>query len=158
MNPPTASTDGPAPLVEPAPPPLPAPSRILALDVLRGFAVLGILVMNIQSFSMIFAAYINPTAYGDFTGINRWVWLLSHVLADQKFMTLFSILFGAGIALMTGKVDAGGGRPARAHYRRMFFLLVFGLAHAYLLWFGDILVAYALCGMIVFFFRRLRPG
>jgi len=159
MTLPEASTAGPTPPDRPVPPPLAAaPARIVALDLLRGFAVLGILVMNIQSFSMIFAAYMNPTAFGDFSGINRWVWIVCHVLADQKFMTLFSLLFGAGIALMTGKAEATGRHPARAHYQRMGWLLLLGLAHAYLLWFGDILVAYALCGMVAFWFRRLRPG
>jgi uncharacterized protein len=67
--------------------------RILSLDVLRGFAVLGILVMNIQAFSMVGAAYFNPTAYGDLTGLNYLVWLLSHLLTDMKFMSIFSMLF-----------------------------------------------------------------
>lgn len=74
--------------------------RIISLDVLRGFAVLGILIMNIQSYAMPGAAYFNPMAYGDLTGLNKWVWILSHIFADQKFMTLFSILFGAGIILI----------------------------------------------------------
>ena len=60
--------------------------RITTMDALRGFAVLGILVMNIQSYSMIDAAYMNPTAYGDFTGINRVVWACSHLFADMKFI------------------------------------------------------------------------
>jgi hypothetical protein len=60
--------------------------------------------MNIQYFSMISAAYFNPTAYGNLSGANCWVWLLSHVLADEKFMTIFSMLFGAGILLMTSRV------------------------------------------------------
>ena len=68
--------------------------RIVAIDILRGFALLGILIMNIQGFSMPWAAYFNPTVYGDLTGANRWVWVLSHILADQKFMTIFSLLFG----------------------------------------------------------------
>ena len=63
--------------------------RIVPLDVLRGFALLGILVMNIQAFAMPDAAYMNPTAYGDLSGANFVVWFLSHVLADQKFMTIF---------------------------------------------------------------------
>ena len=74
--------------------PVAGPERIAALDVLRGFAVLGILVMNIQAFSMIGAAYMNPTVYGNFTGLNYVVWLLSHLLADSKFITIFSLLFG----------------------------------------------------------------
>lgn len=132
--------------------------RIASIDVLRGFAVLGILVMNIQSFSMIGAAYINPTAYGDLTGANYVVWLLSHVLTDRKFMTIFSMLFGAGILLMTSRREVAGVRPAGVHYLRMGWLLLFGLLHGYLLWYGDILNAYALCGLIVYLFRRRRPA
>ena len=79
--------------------PVQVSERIISLDVLRGFAILGILVMNIQSFSMIGAAYLNPTAFGDLTGINRLVWQLSHMFADLKFVSIFSMLFGAGIVL-----------------------------------------------------------
>ena len=119
-----------------------APSeRILSIDVLRGFAVLGILIMNIQSFAMIEAAYLNPTAFGNLIGLNKWVWILSHIFADQKFMTIFSILFGAGIVLMTSKADSNSQSAAGLHYRRTFWLLVIGMMHAYLLWYGEILVA-----------------
>ncbi len=128
------------------------------MDALRGFAILGILVMNIQSFSMIEAAYLNPTAYGDLTGLNRWVWILSHLLAEQKFMTLFSLLFGAGIVLFTGRIEARGLPSLGLFYRRTGWLLVFGLLHAYLLWHGDILVTYALCGLAVVFCRKWSPG
>ncbi|MEM7799381.1 MAG: DUF418 domain-containing protein [Chloroflexota bacterium] len=131
--------------------------RIIALDFLRGFALLGILLMNIQGFAMPKAAYFNPTAYGDLSGINYWVYTLSHVLADSKFMTIFSILYGAGIILITQKLEERGERSAGLHYRRTFWLLVIGLAHAYLMWYGDILVAYALVAFVVFFFRKLSP-
>ncbi len=135
-----------------------APSeRIVAIDVLRGFAVLGILIMNIQSFSMIQAAYLNPTAYGDFTGIHRWVWTLSHLFADQKFLSIFSMLFGAGILLMTGRREAAGCSAVGLHYRRTFWLLLFGLAHGMLLWYGDILATYAVCALVAFLFRKVRP-
>ena len=80
--------------------------RIHSIDVLRGVALLGILVMTIQAFSMPQAAYFNPTAYGDFTGANLYVWVAGRMLADQKFMTIFSMLFGAGIVLMTGRAEA----------------------------------------------------
>ncbi len=142
----------------PAPAPTRATERIVAIDILRGFALLGILIMNIQGFAMPAAAYSNPTAYGDLTGANRWVWTLSHIFADQKFMTIFSLLFGAGIVLMSEKLDARGQRAWGLHYRRTFWLLLIGLAHAYLLWSGDVLVAYALCGFWVYWLRRLRPG
>ena len=137
--------------------PIAPAERIASLDVLRGFAVLGILIMNIQDFSMISAAYLNPTAFGDLTGPNLWTWIISHVLADQKFMTIFSLLFGAGILLVTRKAESRGIRSAGLHYRRTFWLLVIGLMHAYLIWRGDILVAYALCAFWVYLFRKKTP-
>lgn len=137
--------------------PVSEPQRIVSLDVLRGFALLGILVINIQSFSMIFSAYMNPTAYGDLTGANYWVWLLSHVFTDQKFMTIFSMLFGAGIVLLSSRVEARGQSATGVHYQRMFWLIVFGLLHAYLLWWGDILFLYGICGLVVYLFRKLSP-
>ena len=139
------------------PEPVQEADRIVAIDVLRGFALLGILVVNIQSFSMPDAAIFNPTAYGDLTGANRWVWYLTHVLFEQKFMTIFSMLFGAGILLMTGRVEEKGLRSAGLHYRRMAVLLGFGLVHAYLVWTGDILVCYACCGFLVYVFRKRDP-
>jgi uncharacterized protein len=128
--------------------------RIVAIDVLRGYALLGILVVNIQAFSMPDATIFNPTAYGDLTGLNRWVWLLTHIVVEQKFMTIFSMLFGAGILLMTQRVEEKGVRSAGLHHRRMTALLAFGLMHAYLVWHGDILVWYALCGFLVYRYRR----
>ncbi len=135
-----------------------APSeRIISIDVLRGFAVLGILIMNIQSFSMINAAYINPTAYGDLTGINKWVWILSHLLASEKFMSIFSMLFGAGIIIFSSRAVEKGRKAGPLHYRRNMWLLLFGLAHAYLIWYGDILTQYALCSFLAYLFRKLKP-
>lgn len=143
--------------VQPAARPVAEKERIVSLDVLRGFAVLGILPMNIQSFSMISAAYMNPTAYGDLHGANYLVWLICHVLADEKFMAIFSMLFGAGIFLMTSRIEAAGKRSAPLHYRRMGWLVLFGMAHGYLLWSGDILFSYGMCGLVVYLFRKFRP-
>ena len=143
--------------MESRPVPVGASERHDVIDYLRGCALLGILVMNIQSFAMPFAVYFNPTALGDRGPVDFAIWLTGHLFFDQKFMTIFSILFGAGIVLMTSRAEARGARPARLHYRRMFALLVFGLIHAYLIWYGDILVLYAVCGSIVFLFRKLRP-
>jgi uncharacterized protein len=132
--------------------------RIAAIDVLRGAAVLGILLMNIQSFSMISSAYMNPTAYGDLSSFNAWIWAFCRLFADQKFMTLFSMLFGAGIVLMSERTAARGRRPWAAHYRRMAVLLAVGLAHGILLWHGDILTVYAVCGMLIYCARKWRPS
>jgi len=129
----------------------------VSIDVLRGFAVLGILIMNIQSFSMIGAAYLNPYAYGDLSGANYGVWFLSHLLADSKFMTIFSLLFGAGIVLMSSRREAAGRSTAGVHYRRMFWLIVIGVLHGRFLWYGDILFVYGMCGLWIYWFRRRSP-
>jgi uncharacterized protein len=145
--------------------PVGSQERHESIDLLRGVALLGILVMNIQSFAMPMAAYFNPTALGDRGPIDFAVWTAGHLFFDQKFMTIFSWLFGAGIVLMTRRrEDALAGqaspraRPAAYHYRRMLALLIFGLIHAYLIWDGDILVVYAICGSLVFPLRNLRPA
>lgn len=129
--------------------------RIISLDVIRGFAILGILFMNIQSFSMVGQAYLNPMAYGDMTGLNKWVWIISHVFADQKFMTIFSMLFGASILMITDGAERKTGSSLGIHYRRNFSLLLIGLAHAYLLWYGDILTPYAVCALLLYPLRKL---
>ena len=136
--------------------PVPGSTRIDSIDVLRGFVLLGILLMNIQLFAMPGAAYFNPTAYGDLTGANYYVWLGSRMFADQKFMTIFSMLFGAGIVLMTTRAERQG-ESRRVHYRRMRWLAVIGLLHAHLLWDGDILFLYAICGMAVYPLRAKPP-
>jgi len=132
--------------------------RIVSIDVLRGFALLGILVVNMQLFAMIEAVLFNPPAYGDLTGANRLVWVVSYLLFDQKVMTIFSMLFGAGIVILTERVAARRGSPAATHYSRMMWLIVFGMLHGYLLWYGDILYSYGMCGLVVYLFRRVRPS
>ena len=129
--------------------------RIVTLDVVRGVAVLGILAMNIVAFAMPFQAYMNPVAFGDPSGGDLASWVFSFVFVDGKMRGLFSFLFGASLLLVIERAAAGGQSEASIHYRRMIWLLVFGLIHFYFIWFGDILAGYALCGMIAFFFRKL---
>jgi uncharacterized protein len=145
----------------PSPPqaaPVELVDRIDSLDVLRGFAVLGIFVMNVQGFAMFGSTYFNPTYYGMWDGSGYAVWYLSHLLADQKFMTIFSLLFGAGIVLFSSRKEDRGQSPRRYHYRRMGWLIVFGLLHAYFLWEGDVLFLYGICGLWVYTLRRVRPA
>ncbi|MCP4705159.1 MAG: DUF418 domain-containing protein [candidate division Zixibacteria bacterium] len=138
--------------------PIKGAERIGSLDLLRGFAVLGILVINIQWFSMPGLTGFNPTIYGDLTGINRIVWTVSHLLGEVKFMTIFSMLFGAGIVLFCQRLEQSNMKPAKIYYRRTLWLLFFGILHAYLFWTGDILVWYSLSGLLAYLFWRLRPG
>jgi len=123
------------------------PTRIVLLDILRGLGVMMILVSNIQEFSMPRSGYFFPNVYGDFTGFNRIVWHLDNLLFKGKSLMLFSLIFGAGLILQKA--------PRTLHYRRMAILMTLGLAHAVLLWDGDILVTLALGGMAVFPLKRL---
>jgi len=113
--------------------------------------------MNIQSFSMPMAAYGNPTAFGDLTGINLRVWQFSHIFFDTKFMSLFSLLFGAGVLLFIERARARGASAGFLHFRRSGWLIAFGLLHAHLLWFGDILYFYGVCALLIFLFRNASP-
>ena len=134
--------------------PLPAPPRILSLDVIRGVAVMGIFSVNVVAFAMIFPAYFNPGAYGGTTGADFAMWLANYVVIDGKMRTLFSMLFGASMLLVIDRAAIAGRSEARTHYARMFVLLLFGLFHFYFIWHGDILALYALTGMVAFAFRN----
>lgn len=129
--------------------------RIVAIDTLRGFALLGILLMNIMSFAMPAVAYYNPTVYGGQEWYNRLTYAFVHVLADQKFMALFSLLFGASVTLLLTKLREREQNAARFHYTRNFWLLVIGILHS-LLWYGDILAIYAVSAFVLFFFRNMQ--
>ncbi len=133
--------------------PLPAPPRILSLDVIRGMAVMGIFSVNVIAFAMIEPAYFNPGAFGGHRGADLFMWLANYVLIDGKMRSLFSMLFGASMLLVIDRAEASGRSPARVHYARMITLLAFGLLHFYFIWRGDILALYALVGMVAFLFR-----
>jgi uncharacterized protein len=137
--------------------PVAGTERIASLDVLRGVAILGILVMNIYAFAMPFPAYNNPLLMGGSDTLNIGTWFFTHILFDQKFMSIFAMLFGAGIILMTGRAEAKGAKYGRIFYRRQLWLVVLGALHAYLFWFGDILFLYAVVGMLAYLFRNRRP-
>ena len=135
----------------------PAPAapgeRIEAIDTVRGFALLGILLLNILAFGLPFRAYFDPTVDGATAGIDFGVYVAVELFFEGAMRALFSMLFGAGIAMF-----AVGGKGAAIHYRRQLLLLGFGLIDAFvLLWTGDILVPYALAGMVLYFVRNWRP-
>ena len=131
--------------------------RISSIDVLRGVAILGILVINIAVFAQPLIAMSNPVAFDDPSIFNLGSWFVAHVLFEQKFISIFSMLFGAGLILMTQRAEARGMKFRGVYYRRMLWLLLIGLAHAYFIWYGDILATYALCGLILYPLRRRSP-
>jgi uncharacterized protein len=132
--------------------------RIASLDVLRGVAILGILVMNIYAFAMPFPeAYRNPLLMGGTDPLNMGTWFFTHVFFDLKFLSIFAMLFGAGIILMTGRAKEKGVKYGRIFYRRQLSMLLIGALHAYFIWIGDVLFLYAIVGMLAFLFRKRTP-
>ena len=128
--------------------------RILSLDLIRGISVMGIFSVNIVGMAMIESAYFYPPRFG-FGGLgDRIMWAANFLIVDGRFRALFSILFGASMVLVCERALASGTAAWKVHYPRMIVLLGFGLAHYYLLWWGDILANYALVGMIAFAFWR----
>lgn len=134
-------------------------SRIASLDVARGIAVLGILLLNIVGMGLPFA-YEDPTVAGGASGLNLAVWRINALFFEGTMRGLFTILFGASALLFSFRALARDSRasPARAYYRRMIVLLVIGLINGYvLLWDGDILFLYGLLGMLLYPLRHLNP-
>ena len=135
-----------------------APSaRLRTLDAVRGVAVMGIFLLNVIDMAMPSYAYVDPHYYGGATGANWWEWAVAYVIADGKMRGMFTMMFGASTVLIAERALAGGQSPARIHYARMATLFVFGMIHAYLIWSGDILVLYSVCGAVAFVAWRWRP-
>jgi uncharacterized protein len=134
--------------------PLQLDRRVEWLDALRGFALLGILLINIAAFSGY--VFIDPSAKAQlpFSGADKILDYLVHALVEAKFYSLFSFLFGLGFAVQLQRAEVRGGDFQAVFRRRLGWLLAFGLAHAFLIWFGDILNIYALLGFVLLWFRR----
>ena len=132
-----------------------AAPRFRTLDGLRGIAVMGIVLMNAADFALPHDAYLQP-ALGGTAPADTATWTAEFILADGKFRNLFALLFGASMLLVADRTEAEGRSGAATHYRRMAWLLLFGIAHLYLLWWGDILHHYAIVGSLAFLLRD-RP-
>jgi len=148
-------------MTQPSLQPVAPAERIVLLDVLRGFALLGILLMNIEGF----AGPLNAALTGvdpALSGANRAADALVYFFVQGKFYTLFSLLFGMGFAVMSGRAELARRPFVPMYLRRGGGLLVIGLAHALLLWSGDILVSYALLSLLLLAFAeaptRWLPG
>ena len=124
------------------------------MDVLRGLALLGILLMNLEGFAgppALMGTGIDP----QLRGLDRWADAAIYVLVQGKFIALFSLLFGAGFAVMAGRAEREGWSLRAVWGRRCAGLLLIGLLHALLVWSGDILVTYALCGLLLLGFGEV---
>ncbi|HEX5169863.1 MAG TPA: hypothetical protein VFW11_11880 [Cyclobacteriaceae bacterium] len=131
-------------------------TRINSLDVIRGIALLGILLMNISGMGLPFS-YSDPTIAGGSTGLNLKVWIVNNMLFEGTMRGLFTLLFGAGVVLLTSRLEKSGAgiTTADIYYRRILWLLLFGIINVWvLLWNGDILYPYALFALMLFPFRN----
>ncbi len=140
--------------------PLSKKNRIESIDVLRGIALFGILLMNIAGFGLPSPSYGDPSIAGGSTGLNLYAWITTNLFFEGTMRAIFSMLFGAGFIILTSRnEDRGAGlEVADVHYRRVIWLVLFGLIHAYLLlWTGEILFSYGLMGLFLFPFRKLAP-
>ena len=115
--------------------------RNVTLDFIRGVAILGILLLNISAFGLPKAAYLNPAWYGEITSRDAWTWAILDLFAQVKFLTLFALLFGAGLQLLLP-------RGSRWIQSRLTLLALLGFIHGLLFWDGDILLAYSLVGLV----------
>lgn len=132
--------------------PISLSERIEILDVLRGLAVGGILIGNMQWFS---GYGMMPEAMAQQGPlVDRITHFLVHFFIEGKFYSIFSFLFGFGFALQIARAEERGDLKASLFKRRLFWLLVIGLLHAYLLWAGDILSIYAVMGFLLILFRK----
>ena len=129
--------------------------RLASLDFIRGIAVMGILAANIVAFGQPFAAYMYPDAFTvPHSAAEDWMWVAQFVLIDSKMRGLFTLLFGAGMMLFMERAWARGeSRGLQA--RRLFWLMLFGLTHYFLIWRGDILFSYAICGFVALALLRM---
>ncbi len=129
-------------------------ARITSLDLIRGIAVLGILLMNAVSFRYGTAPYFNLSAGGSETWLDWTVGIFGEIFVDQKFMGLFSLLFGAGMILFIDRASARGGRAVLLNLWRNALLLLIGVLH-YMLWDGDVLMIYAISSVFLIALRNL---
>lgn len=137
--------------------PLQQSERLISLDIIRGVALFGILLMNITAFGLP-NAYSDPTVYGGAQGADLWAWWIITMFFEGTQRGLFSLLFGAGVILLTSRLEARGGESADIYFRRNLWLVVFGVVHGFvLLWTGEILFYYGVTALFVYAFRNAQP-
>ena len=142
--------------VKPTLAPVQQAERIQIVDILRGFALFGILLVNMAIFSHPFQTILFPADPAMPWYDRAAAWLI-HFAAEGKFYSLFSLLFGLGLTLLMERIQARGGRFVPLYGLRLLVLLVIGAIHASLIWMGDILLMYALIGFLLILFRKARP-
>ncbi|MDE0892740.1 MAG: DUF418 domain-containing protein, partial [Planctomycetota bacterium] len=127
--------------------------RLISMDAMRGFAIFGIFMVNIQIMAMPFEWAMNPH-YSE--GPDVWAWAVTRTLFESNFVAIFSMLFGAGLILQMESAARKGVAFGPLYLRRLAVLMIMGLLHGTLLFLGDILLLYSVVGLVLFFFRKLK--
>lgn len=130
--------------------------RFESIDLIRGWAIFGILLVNMQFYNAPFTFMLLSTPWWTGTADHIATWMI-RFLAEGKFYPLFSFLFGLGMTLLMGRMEARGVAFAPLYRRRLLVLLLIGLIHGFLIWAGDILATYALLGFFLLLFRNRKP-
>ncbi|SES61848.1 uncharacterized protein SAMN05216389_10147 [Oceanobacillus limi] len=138
--------------------PISEKDRIHTIDIIRGFALFGIFLVNMPSFH---SPVFMKTMYGvemEYTGLDYWIDVFFTLFIDSKFFTMFSFLFGLGFYIFMSRAEKKGLGMKRLYVRRILALLLFGVIHLIALWYGDILHTYAIAGLFLLFFykRKIR--
>jgi uncharacterized protein len=140
--------------------PVKSSERIHVLDAVRGFALLGILLMNMPYFALPEETVSNLNIRNEYSGPNFYAWWVINMFFEGSMRGLFSMMFGAGMVLLTTRLSNNMhvDSAAEIYYRRLIWMLLFGLIDAYIiLWPGDILYSYAICGLFLFPLRSIKP-
>ena len=148
-------TDTPQPITIQTALPVAATERIKTIDIIRGVALLGILLMNIPDFGIV-GWFDDTLRRGPHNTTDFYTQEVISIFFQGTMFGLFAMLFGAGMILFTiNKTERPGGTPViELYYRRLLWLVLFGIIHAYLIWWGDILYAYGIAGMVLYPFRK----
>lgn len=140
--------------------PIEKSERIASLDIMRGVVLCGILLMNINGMALAEPSYSNPTIAGGSEGLDLYTWMATNMFFEGTMRALFSLLFGVGMFVLLDRLEKSGAgiEAANIYFRRLMWMMLFGIIHAYLLlWVGEILFTYSLMGFLVYSFRKLAP-
>ena len=129
--------------------------RLISMDAMRGCAIFGIFMVNIQFMAMPFEWAADPH-YSE--GPDVWAWAATRTLFEQNFVAIFSMLFGAGLILQMNSAESKGVSFAPLYLRRLAVLMLMGLLHGTLLFEGDILLLYSAVGLVLFLCRKLKAN
>ncbi|MBS4210661.1 DUF418 domain-containing protein [Bacillus sp. FJAT-50079] len=132
--------------------PIRSNQRIQSLDVLRGISLLGILLVNMISFHTPFS-YYNPYEWFKYSDLTVYSWI--DIFVQGSFYPIFAMMFGYGMVIMQERAAVKDVSFWKISIRRLIVLLLFGIIHAFLIWYGDILMTYALVGLLLLLFLKM---